>query len=430
MSQLPTQSQMSKVPNVSSYANVTSTTCFPKKDQAIILDSIEGITLREYLIALSSITPASTIRFISRISNARICIYLDSKKTADYLIEEKKNVTINKNLFEIKSLISRNKRIVLSNVCPVIPNKVIEEKFEEMKIKIMSPISFMKIGVSDPGFSHILSFRRQLYVSPDDESRLPESIQLSYEGTNYWIYISNDALKCFSCNTIGHLAKNCPQNRTVPQAAVSDIKESDNHFEEVIKQIFERNDDRILDPPNTPQTVQEPPSQPIPLNSKGKKRIHSPTTSELSVPDIQLRQYVKGHESDIIESETDGTESNVSMEDIVVKPKTKKKLKKDDMRTEEEVWKDIEHNMAEIDSDNLFPINLDQFISLLDNAKGKQNVKELTYTYTDNIKGLIIMCNKIHSKLNKSLKNRCSRLSKKLNEILITDAIVPTYKEN
>ncbi|KAA5618930.1 hypothetical protein F3H11_34425, partial [Pseudomonas aeruginosa] len=213
-SQKPTTSQPTMIPSTpkpSSYANVTSSTCFPKKDQAIILDSIDGITLKEYLVALSAITPAANIRFISRISNARICIYLDSKKTADNLIDKKVKVNIKSNALEIKPLITRNKRIVLSNVCPVIPNHIIEQKFEELRIKIMSPITFMKIGVSDPGFSHILSFRRQLFISPEDEIHLPESFQVTFEGTNYWIYTSTDALKCFSCNSLGHLAKNCTQ---------------------------------------------------------------------------------------------------------------------------------------------------------------------------------------------------------------------------
>lgn len=416
MSQLPTTSETT--PNTASYANVTSSTCFPKKDQAIILDSIDGIALREYLIALSSLIPATSIRFISRISNARICIYLDSKRTADNLVEEKKKVIIQKYILEIKPLITRNKRIVLSNVCPVIPNYVIEQKFKELSINVMSPITFMKVGIADPGFSHILSFRRQLYINPDDEVRLPESFQLSFEGTNYWIYISTDALKCFVCNTMGHLAKNCSQILEKPQTPENQAMEETNDSNNTIGDLAINQ----LSIPLTNENFLEP-SQ---TNLKGKKRIRSPTTSESSKQDL-IRISTTEDDNRITELESDDTGSNVSLEDIEGKVKSKKKLKKDS-RTEEDVWKDIENNLSELSEGISFPINLVQFISLLDNSRGKQNIKELAYSYTDNILDLIKMCNKLHCKMNKSLKNRCSRLSRKLYEIVNVTPVSDTNK--
>ncbi|CAG9791951.1 unnamed protein product [Diatraea saccharalis] len=404
----------------SSYASVTSSTCFPKKDQAIVLDSIDGITLREYIIALSSIIPATCIRFISRISNARICIYLDTKKTADKLLDENKKINIKEHILEIKPLITRNKRIVLSNVCPVIPNYVIEQKFHELNIQIMSPITFMKIGVTDPGFSHILSFRRQLYVSPEDNTRLPESFQLTFEGTNYWIYVSTDALKCFTCNTEGHLSKNCPQNTTTSQ---SYQQQSESQTTQEIKKIFERNDDTIITEPviniqNTYEFIT--PSQ---TNLKGKKRLHSPTTSNSSNVEVIKQCAQKDHHVSL-DIDTDESSSNVSQDDMEIKIKTKKKLKKIDPRTEEEVWNEIRDSITELSNEEILPISLDQFISLLDNSRGKQNIKELVYSYTENIKDLIIMCNTLHSKMNKSLKKRCSRLSRKLHELLNHNSIV------
>lgn len=401
-------------PNASSYANVTSSTCYPKKDQAIILNSIDGITLKDYLFALSSITPATTIRFISRISNARICIYMDSKKTADRLIDENKNINIKGNILDIKPLITRNKRIVLSNVCPVIPNYIIEQKFAELNIKIMSPITFMKISVSEPGFSHILSFRRQLYISPDDESRLPESFQVSFEGTNYWIYISSDSLKCFMCNTLGHLAKNCPDKILNPIEINNQVHEmnemQDKHDDLNITQ-------RDADLAQTSAILNKF-SKPTHTSLKVLKRNHSPSTTESSKLEI-IRQPMVEDDSDRIDIETEETDSNISLEDVETITKPKKKIKKTDLRTDEEVWKKIEDEMTELNKENTFPISLDQFISLLDSSKGKQNVKELVYSYTDNVKNLIVMCNILHSEMNKSLKNRCSRLLRKLHEIVI-----------
>lgn len=329
------------------------------------------------------------------------------------MIEDKKTITIKNNVLEIKPLITRNKRIVLSNVCPVIPNYIIEQKFEELNIKIMSPMTFMKIGVIDPAFSHILSFRRQLYISPEDNLRLPESFQITFEGTNYWIYTSTDALKCFTCNTLGHLAKNCPQNNIENQEYPQQI---DMQTSKEINEIFDRNDD--LNVSNTILNSHEF-SRPTQTNIKGIKRTHSPTTTESSNLEIN-KQHLQEEDSDKVEFETDDTGSIISLEEEI-NTKTKKKLKKIDPRTEEEIWKNIQEDIVELNNDNVFPINLDQFISLLDNSRGKQNIKELVYSYTHNIKDLIKMCNKLHCKMNKSLKNRCSRLSRKLHEMIVPD---------
>ena len=67
----------------------------------------------------------------------------------------------------------------------------------------------MKAGIPIPGFTHILSFRRQLYIKPEDMENLPETIQIDFEGTTYWIYVSSDAPVCFICKEQGHMAKQC-----------------------------------------------------------------------------------------------------------------------------------------------------------------------------------------------------------------------------
>lgn len=407
MSQPTTQSQ--PAPKNTSYANVTSSLSFPRKDQAIILDSIDGITLREYLVSLSSLIPASSIRFISRISNARICIYLDSKKTADNLIDVKKKIMVKNITLEIRPLVTRNKRIVLSNVCPVIPNYIIEEKFKELKIQILSPISFVKIGVPDPGFAHILSFRRQLYISPEDEKHLPESFQVNFDGTNYWIYISSDSLKCFSCNTTGHIAKNCPKTEPtfpiIPQDM--EVEKPINTKDTVVK-----NNDLesrpILNP--TPIITQ------LSTDQKKNKRIHSPTTSESSKTETVKPVNLLSIPTEVLETDDD-THSTTSLEDTEIRKKMRKKLKKTDTKTDEDTWKEIKNNLIESERE-VFPIDVDRFISLLDNTRGKKNIKEIVYSYTDNLRDLIKMCNILHIKLNTSLKYRCSRLTRKLHEIL------------
>ena len=79
----------------------------------------------------------------------------------------------------------KTKRIILSNVCPIIPHNVILDTFKQMGIRTDSPISFIRVGFTETGFTHILSFCRQGYIHPDDVNKLPESLQVNYDDTSY-----------------------------------------------------------------------------------------------------------------------------------------------------------------------------------------------------------------------------------------------------
>ena len=73
-----------------SYAAATQGMIFPKRDQVIVVHALEGYTVRGHVSEIVKITSPTNIRFISRISNGRICIYLASKIIAEDLIEKKK----------------------------------------------------------------------------------------------------------------------------------------------------------------------------------------------------------------------------------------------------------------------------------------------------------------------------------------------------
>lgn len=400
-----------------SYATVTSNNSFPKKDQAVVVESLEGVTLKEYILTLTTLVNPSAIRFISRIANSRICIYFDSKKTADELLD--KQIKIQGKTITILPLITRNKRIVLSNVCPVIPHNVIEDiLFKELNIKIKSPITFMKVGISEPGFSHILSFRRQFYIAPEDVKSLPDSFQVNYEDTNYWLYVTTDALKCFTCNNMGHLAKHCQQNKTESSQPTELEKTYSTKSPLINKEILT---------PSLSFDIQD--NSHTTTKEKGIKRLHSPTTTESTTIDFLPPTKPKDSDYNVVEYETDTSCSNYSMESTeetkdTTNKKKKKKIKTKDSRNEEEIWDEIRKEVTEKE---LLPLNIDQFISLLDTIQGKHNIKDLIDEYTKNYKGLIEMCNRLHPKLNRSLKNRCSRLIKKLNDIINLAALTPSW---
>ena len=75
-----------------SYANVTKQEFTLSQDRAIILQSTDDITIKEYQAIANMIGPKA-IKLLSRISN--ICMYLNSKEAVTSLTSKYKTVVVN-----------------------------------------------------------------------------------------------------------------------------------------------------------------------------------------------------------------------------------------------------------------------------------------------------------------------------------------------
>ncbi|XP_050513023.1 nucleoplasmin-like protein ANO39 [Diabrotica virgifera virgifera] len=71
-------------------------------------------------------------------------------------------------------------------------------------------MTFLRVGMQDPEYSHVLSFRRQIFISPLENASIPDSFLISFDNTSYRIYISIDGLNCSRCKTVGHQDSDCP----------------------------------------------------------------------------------------------------------------------------------------------------------------------------------------------------------------------------
>lgn len=198
--------------STSSYAQIAKNDSFPTKNQAIIVDAINDIPLNDYITAIGKIIDPSNIRFASKISNNRVCVYIANQKIADDPIDSIRTIKVSNSVLSIRPLISRNKRIVISNVPPSIPHSILTDALSKFNVKPMSSIIFLRAGINEPGFSHILSFRRQMYIAPEDIEKIPDAIHINFEDTNYWIYLSGDSPVCFICKQDGHVASQCNTN--------------------------------------------------------------------------------------------------------------------------------------------------------------------------------------------------------------------------
>ena len=113
-----------------------------------------------------------------------------------------------------------------------------------------SKLTFLRAGIQETGFTRIMSFRRQVFINPDDLSKIPQSFLINHDDTQYRIFASTDKLNYFLCKQEGHVAKDCsnpPQPTATNQAKTT---EPEN------KQI----QDRTHEYTNTANNINTPPN--------------------------------------------------------------------------------------------------------------------------------------------------------------------------
>lgn len=214
------------------YLNAIKSQQFPTKDQAIVIDASPEAQIQDYVTSLASYVKPEQIKFVSRISNNRVCVYFSNQQVAQEFVSKQQKIKVNNSVLHVRPLITKNIRVVLSNVCPIIPHDIIEQEFAKLEIKLTSQITFLKVGLQNPAFNHIMSFRRQVYISSQDKEKLPESIKITFDETTYYIYLSTDTLSCIICKKEGHLAKNCQtQDKTTKPDKYQNKSQSEETLE-------------------------------------------------------------------------------------------------------------------------------------------------------------------------------------------------------
>lgn len=231
------------------------------REQAIVIDSVDGKSIQQYALALSKVVPPKDILYVSRISQNRVCFYLSKSEIVETLVESKTEIQIDDLPLQIRPLTSKAKRVLISNVQPCIPNSLIVQELEKLGITPASQITTVKAGIHMPELGHLLSFRKQVYVKQEDIHKIPSSVKIIYEDVNYLIYFSTDKMMCFQCKEEGHLAKNCPslsqstagnQGVSVAENNQSEMAHNNNSFHD---KLSEPNESITIDKNNTAKRV-------------------------------------------------------------------------------------------------------------------------------------------------------------------------------
>ena len=376
-----------------SFSSVVQTEKVPSREQAIILDSIEGYTVEEYALALCKLIKRKDITHISRINSNRICFYLTSKNLVDELIEKKSKISLGDHTLSIRRLVAKASRIIISNVQPCIPTAVILQELYKLEIIPVSQITTIKAGTQHSELSHILSFRKQLYIKPEDMDKIPSNLKINYDNVNYWIYFSSEKMSCFLCHQEGHIAKNCQsasnsQNETVESNANT---QSPEPIENIVNEQKE----------DSPQPMDASSATPP---SKIFKRPPPPSSSDAS-------------------SALEGNEKNNNHKTPKKLKKSQKELKTIDFEIALEPAKEYV-----VINSNDFPINFADLVSFLSNIRSSSvNILELAQLYTKDIAALSKMLSLIYPYLNgKHVKSRITRikntLDSKAENVLMSDS--------
>ncbi|CAH2016053.1 unnamed protein product [Acanthoscelides obtectus] len=142
-----------------------------------------------------------------------MCMYLSNTDSVDKIITEHKSIKVQDHDIEIRRLVTPAQRLVISNVCPSVPNNIIESSLTTMGLKLLSRITYLRVGMPENEYNHILSFRRQVYIAPP-VSEIIDSTTITFEETTYMIFFSVDGPSCTLCKQTGHTLEKCPKSQS------------------------------------------------------------------------------------------------------------------------------------------------------------------------------------------------------------------------
>lgn len=183
----------------------------PKKDQGLIIESADGLRIKEYISAIGEIVGPDNILYASRFSKDRIYMYLKTKELVKEMTDKYDSISINETNLMIRPLILKATKYYLNRVCPSIPSTYLHDIITNLGINISSQIKREKMNNDDDAYSHIYSFRRTFYGFPEKDAIIPDSVLINYENENHRLFITTEIKRCSICHKIGHLRDVCKQ---------------------------------------------------------------------------------------------------------------------------------------------------------------------------------------------------------------------------
>lgn len=223
--------------------------------------TVEGIEPEEYVYALGELINSKDIVNYSKISNGRIRIYLKNETLVEQITNKYKTIKVNNSDIDIRPLLIKSTRIIISNACPEIPHALIEDALVKLGLKPNSAMIFLRAGLKKPGFEHILSSRRCVYIASDYDT-LPNTTTINYENTEHRIFIADDSAYCIHCKKHGHVIDECKTKRTIDETVKNTKNNTSNQQQQIHDPQLQQNQHKpIQEEPQEQQSQTESPIQ-------------------------------------------------------------------------------------------------------------------------------------------------------------------------
>ncbi len=176
----------------------------------------EFITVEDCLIAIGSEVGSRNIVSASRMNKA-VVVFLREVSLVQHLVEF--GLSIRDTFLPVLPLSSPSKtpKVILSNVPPFITDDSLERLLGHF-CKLVGPIKMIPLGLQNPEFKHVMSFRRQTFMILNAEFKsLNTSAKTTLLGKEYTLYISRptESMRCFTCGKYGHTKLVCSMNDEV-----------------------------------------------------------------------------------------------------------------------------------------------------------------------------------------------------------------------
>lgn len=439
---LPINSSFSQVSRT--YSEVSENR--PKSNQAIIIELLNNreISNEKYIDALLEIVKVEEITHISRISRNRLCVYLTSASKATQLVEENKFLKVENEEVKINYRVAKSIKVIISNADASITNTAIKRFLTNVcGIRTASSVSELKINNNMGKLNNVFTFRRVVYIHPEDVSKLPGSRQFRGDGLTCNVFFSTGNPKCFICSSEEHLAKECSigLSQDDKEGSLQNTTNSDNDDKHKQKQeesaqftqtlnTREKNstlDSQLPGDDSSNRKIQDLTAVSTPSDAASATQLAGATNQLMfagqplfSKPSGTSQELKKRTHppSSLASSSPDVTNSTEDFQDE--KTNSSKKMRKEiDKSARETIGKQIKLSALLIPPETAatFPVTFNQLIDIVNSSidNGYATVANELKQGTDNVDSFIIMIQEVWSRCtDRSTKTRLTRIKKAL----------------
>lgn len=409
---------------------------YPNKNQAIVLETKPQIETTEYIYAIGSLIGPKNITHVSKTYNSKLCIFLVNKDLVEKLVNQYKKIVIQDEEIDIRRYINPAQRIIISHVCPSIPDNVIEDALRYYEVKTVSRITMLRMGIKNDEYAHILSDRRQVFVPPEEVDKIPNSVIVTHEETNYRIFFSPDAV-CYKCKKHGHIANTCPEknegeNSKSEYTVIGTIPQNSTIIE-----VLDENPKEAQCSSSSVNSV-----QPLPQNKTQNfkenqlTQNHNPASkSEKTQNSTNTQVFSSKRPAESLSSLEDAEEANNELKKIPITPeketeensvnltpKGKQKSKKPRSESPNNSAYLNEETLAAIKSEMdtnqpMYSVTYETFLKIMEKVKGTTEVLKTVKEYTNDILGFVLTLKELHGFVDdRSTKIKLTKIMHRLRE--------------